>query len=1095
MFGTLHLNDKRLFRFDDSVYAAVEHTAGFANEVDMNEIAAYYINKTIDELGTDEIKLKDVLSEQELKDMAKPLAKRFNKKAEDITTRDILKEKNKWMSDYFNKGEMPTFVDAYLFDIARRQGHRVGGIEDLEDQTGMIDRSDVHMVLAGSDSLTLEKMITLYINQDLDGINSAMNKYDAGYRDALLTRRNIKMARRMDSLSHERSMFFAVGAAHLLGDSGVVNLLRARGFTLEPVMGSKKIFSKDYKFDEVPLQWQEVTDGQNLYKVSMPGVPATVKLYGLIEMKFLLEFSNLSGYCTMAVVGPQTTGNWDSLFHQLAVKVYHREKLKPPKRVVNGEIEGVEYNERVESYHMRLQLFGKDNVIYMAMVYGNKPAYLKTGDVERFFKSFTATEREAKATGSGSYMYTDSLAGLSFMSPAKMELNEKLTKQSKESADWEIVFHTGQDIASGAYVMVMQRQVKLGHFIPNDSIANSDFISPVKDKYHATIGTRMIDGYTVTTLEGTSDEAHMQLVAYVKGNKSLGVMLITQAHSDDPRLQQVFSTLHIFPYKKMPFSLQTDSAGTFNAWAPSEFRRKIRKGDIYWRAFDSLSALNYGVIADSFGTYAWVDNVAEYMSERAKGYIEEGDSLLWNKVVTNGQDKGREVLLRKKGCNVYERTRILLHGNIGFSVFTAGQYGDVISADAEKFFTSFRALQQSDFELGKNKCADLLGALKSKDSATRVGAYRALDAANFSKRDLPLLHKSVIEEYGPVGFQSIGWPVNVRLAVCAGKLGDESSVRFAKKEYPRLDGKADYLKYSLLEMLACIKTEESYNTLATLIVTLPPHAEAEYLLIAKLKDSLPLLKHVMPVLAKGLADTSIGPGIAELMVVLNDSGLLSIDEIKLSEKDLVALGDKMAGKYAYMQEYHRGVAKLIHLLGCVGTPAAIVVLSKFQHAGDIYMRGITLVELARAGAAIDTAVMDSMAANKVTRIAVYQDLKDIGRDSLYPRKYLTQQSFAEAELWNSDPDVEWGNIEPVTKNLVDGDGEHTVYYLFKLEIAGEDSTTKYYLGVAGPYTGDELLPDKEHAQTGVYWAEEYTDERRDELFQSYMELVEQKKEH
>ncbi len=63
------------------------------------------------------------------------------------------------------------------------------------------------------------------------------------------------MASRMDSLSALRTMFFAVGAAHLKGDSGVIELLQKKGFAVEPVLSKTKVDPKDYKPKEIDIPW------------------------------------------------------------------------------------------------------------------------------------------------------------------------------------------------------------------------------------------------------------------------------------------------------------------------------------------------------------------------------------------------------------------------------------------------------------------------------------------------------------------------------------------------------------------------------------------------------------------------------------------------------------------------------------------------------------------------------------------------------------------------------------------------------------------------------------------------------------------------
>ncbi len=57
----------------------------------------------------------------------------------------------------------------------------------------------------------------------------------SGYMDLLLYNRNRKWARELKKLLPGRSLLVAVGAAHLPGKEGVIELLRKEGYTVEPV--------------------------------------------------------------------------------------------------------------------------------------------------------------------------------------------------------------------------------------------------------------------------------------------------------------------------------------------------------------------------------------------------------------------------------------------------------------------------------------------------------------------------------------------------------------------------------------------------------------------------------------------------------------------------------------------------------------------------------------------------------------------------------------------------------------------------------------------------------------------------------------------
>ena len=239
LYGTMHLTDKRLFYFGDSLYKAIEQTDGFAIEINPDELSTKLINSFTQEDKSGY--LKDAVDKESYDRIKKKLEKKYGFKTDKLTRRQAYLARNEWVKDLKRPDDMYTFMDAWLYNIARQMGKWTGGIEDLDDQLSLIENDEANFsfeeLLINKKLMQggLNKMIEMYLSQDLQAIDDFFNNNAQNKKDEWLNKRNIKMAHRMDSLLRLRTHFFAVGAAHLGGDIGVIALLRKQGYTVRPV--------------------------------------------------------------------------------------------------------------------------------------------------------------------------------------------------------------------------------------------------------------------------------------------------------------------------------------------------------------------------------------------------------------------------------------------------------------------------------------------------------------------------------------------------------------------------------------------------------------------------------------------------------------------------------------------------------------------------------------------------------------------------------------------------------------------------------------------------------------------------------------------
>ena len=81
-------------------------------------------------------------------------------------------------------------------------------------------------------------MLDFYKNQQMDSLKTMVGKSEFGsdkYDDLLLKNRNKNWVKQLKEIMKNNSVFVAVGDGHLVGDAGLINLLKKAGYKLVPL--------------------------------------------------------------------------------------------------------------------------------------------------------------------------------------------------------------------------------------------------------------------------------------------------------------------------------------------------------------------------------------------------------------------------------------------------------------------------------------------------------------------------------------------------------------------------------------------------------------------------------------------------------------------------------------------------------------------------------------------------------------------------------------------------------------------------------------------------------------------------------------------
>ncbi|MEO7311617.1 MAG: TraB/GumN family protein [Chitinophagaceae bacterium] len=138
-------------------------------------------------------------------------------------------------------------MEMRIMELVNKRKLEIKGLETMSFQAGIIDsipyEEQAKELLESIDSVGTQKkqmqqLVAEYKGQNLDSIDALTKSEEGGvskYLDLMLYNRNRNWVKQFDAIAQEKSTLFAVGAGHLPGDNGVLNLLRKKGYTLTPM--------------------------------------------------------------------------------------------------------------------------------------------------------------------------------------------------------------------------------------------------------------------------------------------------------------------------------------------------------------------------------------------------------------------------------------------------------------------------------------------------------------------------------------------------------------------------------------------------------------------------------------------------------------------------------------------------------------------------------------------------------------------------------------------------------------------------------------------------------------------------------------------
>lgn len=139
-------------------------------------------------------------------------------------------------------------LDMYFQKKAQQDKLPIFGLETIEEQVKLlfedvtIERQAEMLMEAikdfDSSKTVLTTLADCYVDADMECLERMGNESEGFSKeemDALVKTRNANWMNKLPKIFHDQRAFVAVGALHLPGEHGVVNLLRKAGYTVKPI--------------------------------------------------------------------------------------------------------------------------------------------------------------------------------------------------------------------------------------------------------------------------------------------------------------------------------------------------------------------------------------------------------------------------------------------------------------------------------------------------------------------------------------------------------------------------------------------------------------------------------------------------------------------------------------------------------------------------------------------------------------------------------------------------------------------------------------------------------------------------------------------
>jgi uncharacterized protein YbaP (TraB family) len=1038
LYGTMHVSRKLAFNLSDTFYIALKNIDVVALELDP-ENWMLEMSKSGDFLDKDpryKSNTQNIYSSFEMQEIEQEAYEYVLSKGHNFA--NALLYRNSDESDF----EENTYLDMFICQAAHKWQKKLVGLEDyqfVEACQYYGEQKKPGSKSRGGMYSTRQEIEKAYRKGDLSALDSINTILFDGtyYREYMLDKRNVIMAQRMDSIMKSgSSLFTGVGAAHLPGDMGVIELLRRNGYTVRAINSKASDFSTlqreklektyvtiPYKLVQSPDSAFELMLPKELYVISNK---KNVTEYFYPEMKNGTYYSitKINTYSNLfnKTIEEQTKIFEDILYEYVPGKILNKQIDKQKDKTIITIM-----NETRKGDIQRYKIFILPSEVIIGKMAGTGE-FAKGKDGDLFIQKFQLLDRQANAPihlpqlsidmGNGRISETFSLTPLTFQSTSKMDVT---------SAD--------------SYNFLLSTTYFDFNYIEEDTFELDYIISRFATSIEAVVTSKTF--YTVNQRPSLSAQLKgknnllVTVQVYIEGPR---YYLLGSTNSSKEELNRRMQTLKInYPKIEKPVIL-SDTAMFFTTMSSIEIAQMngqkysvepdINKSTTQEYSGNIIESIYhsdvYGlekieIFYKQYNPYTSFKDLDKYWEDAIKR-IENHQLVVYSKEINN--DKLYPTLLVEIRDTNSMRNIYWKYLMVDASIYCLSYNSDTIlgmTPFAKTYFDHFTPTKSlSSRDLFTPQLGQFYHDLLKGDSLQSIGAYKSIDRIEFKSKDLDSL-KYLISQENSYPTYIKKYKVKYELIEAIGTIKGEESINYLKSLYLN-NSDSMVMQSRILTSLARNKSQESYKTLKQLLFLEQPYLDYNDIsgIFRNFYDSLELSAQMFPELLALTRYSSYRTHIYKLMAVLWEKNLIKKSVLSKHKQYLILdANEEVKGKLStnryssssskafYDYDYkskssnYDNIENYMILLSPFRKESGVkVIYDRISRISEpMYQMRYSIMRI-KLNMPVQDSIYHYYASQTAYRSSFYRGLTAVGKASKFDSTYLQVDSMAKALLYN-----------------------------------------------------------------------------------------------